>query len=112
MQTAQAQPFKNMTTMRTMQDNYAAAHPLPSSNFKVDKGIPLPEKRALCVEKQHNREARLLLSSMSVNDSVFLPTQQDYKIFNYAAGKLKKRESKSFAIRRVQDNGWRIWRTK
>ena len=82
----------------------------------IEKDIPLPGKFAARTELPKNREARMLLSRMSVGDSVFFTMPEDFKTFHYAIGKLKKREGKRYATRKISDGeaipGWRIWRIK
>lgn len=71
------------------------------SEFKIEKGIPVPSHRGA--------PSKYPWEQMEVGDSFFVPAEDTTKNFGSLARTSGKRMGAKFTSRKL-DGGWRVWR--
>jgi len=73
--------------------------------FKIEKGIAIPERKGGTVKYPFEQ--------MEVGDSFFVPESAEVRRSNFSnsASSYGKRTGKKFTVRKVE-GGWRCWRVE
>ena len=75
---------------------------LPSKQYRIDKGIPIPESR-----QEHTSPLYRAVKTMEVGDSIVLPYQRKGITHN-----LSRATGFKFTQAKISDTEMRLWRTE